>query len=472
VKFINRKKELSSLNDWWTSSEPQFVVIYGRRRIGKTELIKQFIKDKPHIYFLAQQISEQENLKTLGKLVGEYFDDLILKEKGFDSWAIFFEYIKKHVGQRLILAIDEFPYLAESNKSISSIFQAGWDEDWKDLPIVLILCGSSVAMMEREVLSSKAALYGRRTGQIRLNPFSFYEASEFFPGKCFEEQLKYFTVMGGNPGYLSRINQERTFEDNITQLILSPASPLYSEVEFLLREELREPRNYLAILKAIALNKTRISEIVNETGFEKSILHKYLFILEDLQLVHKEYPVTEKNPLKSKKGLYKLQDQFFKFWFRYVLPNKSRIEEGKIRPVLESINSDLTSLVAENYELIAREILRMNEDKIFSFDTIGRWWDRNEEIDVVALNEKESKILFGEVKWSIRPVGIDIMEDLKRKARCVEWKKEERQEYYCLFCRSGFTEALIKRARKANDASELSRTGERVFLFKKDKLIT
>lgn len=142
MKFINRKKELSSLNDWWTSSEPQFVVIYGRRRIGKTELIKQFIKDKPHIYFLAQQISEQENLKTLGKLVGEYFDDLILKEKGFDSWAIFFEYIRKHVGQRLILAIDEFPYLAESNKSISSIFQAGWDEDWKDLPIVLILCGS------------------------------------------------------------------------------------------------------------------------------------------------------------------------------------------------------------------------------------------------------------------------------------------------------------------------------------------
>ena len=151
--------------------------------------------------------------------------------------------------------------------------------------------------------------------------------------------------------------------------------------------------------------------------------------------------------------------------------NKSRIEEGKIRPVLESINSDLTSLVAENYELIAREILRMNEDKIFSFDTIGRWWDRNEEIDVVALNEKESKILFGEVKWSIRPVGIDIMEDLKRKARCVEWKKEERQEYYCLFSRSGFTEALIKRARKANDASELSRSRESVFLFEKDGLI-
>ena len=465
MKFINRKKELNSLNDWWALNEPQFIVIYGRRRIGKTELIKQFIKNKPHIYFLAQQISEQENLKTLGKLVGEYFDDLILKEKGFDNWAVFFEYIKKHAGQRLILAIDEFPYLAESNKSISSIFQAGWDEHLKDVPIVLILCGSSVAMMEREVLSSKAALYGRRTGQIKLKPFSFYEASEFFPGKQFEEKLKYFTVMGGNPAYLSRINPEKTFEDNIIQLILSPVSPLYSEVEFLLQEELREPRNYLAILKAIALNKRRISEIVNETGFEKSILHKYLFVLENLQLVHKEYPATEKNPLKSKKGLYKLQDQFFKFWFRYVLPNRSRIEEGKIGFVLESINSDLTSLVAENYELVAREILRINEDKIFSFDTIGRWWDRNEEVDIVALNEEEGKILFGEVKWSIKPVGIDIMENLERKARLIDWKQRERQEYYCLFSRSGFTEALMARAREAKGG------GERVFLFKKDRLI-
>jgi len=167
MKFIDGDRELKNLNDCWASKDAQLIVIYGRRRIGKTELIKHFIKDKPHIYFLAQQISEAENLKILGKIVGEYFDDLLLKEKGFDNWSIFFKYLKKHIRERLIIAIDEFPYLAESNKGISSIFQAGWDEHLKDLLIFLILCGSSLAMMEREVFSFKAPLYGRRTGQLR-----------------------------------------------------------------------------------------------------------------------------------------------------------------------------------------------------------------------------------------------------------------------------------------------------------------
>jgi AAA+ ATPase superfamily predicted ATPase len=460
MKFIDRERELNNLKAWWASKDAQLIVIYGRRRIGKTELIKRFIKDKPHIYFLAQQISEAENLKTLGKIVGEYFDDMILKEKGFDNWSTFFEYLKKHVKERLIIAIDEFPYLAESNKGISSVFQAGWDEHLKELPIFLILCGSSMAMMEREVLSFKAPLYGRRTGQLRLKPFSFFEASEFFSGLSFEDRLLYYSVLGGNPSYLSRVNPKKSWEENIVSLILSPASPLYSEVEFLLHEELREPRNYFSILKAIALNKTRISEIVNETGFDKSILHKYLFVLEDLQLIQKEYPVTEKNPLKSKKGLYRLQDQYFKFWFRYVLPNKSRLEEGREDLVLEIIRNDITSLVAENYEQVAREILSRDQTKIFSFDRLGRWWDRNEEIDLVALNEKEKKILLGEVKWSNKPVGLNILEELKRKSSLIDWERSKRKEYYCLFSKSGFTETIIKQARE-----------ERILLFHKDRIV-
>jgi len=460
MKFIDRERELNNLKGWWASKDAQLIVIYGRRRIGKTELIKRFIQDKPHIYFLAQQVSETENLKILGKIVGEYFDDMILKEKGFDNWSTFFEYLKKHVKERLIIAIDEFPYLAESNKGISSVFQAGWDEHLKELPIFLILCGSSMAMMEREVLSFKAPLHGRRTGQLRLKPFSFFEASEFFSGLSFEDRLLYYSVLGGNPSYLSRVNPKKSWEENIVSLILSPASPLYSEVEFLLHEELREPRNYFSILKAIALNKTRISEIVNETGFDKSILHKYLFVLEDLQLIQKEYPVTEKNPLKSKKGLYRLQDQYFKFWFRYVLPNKSRLEEGREDLVLEIIRNDITSLVAENYEQVAREILSRDQTKIFSFDRLGRWWDRNEEIDLVALNEKEKKILLGEVKWSNKPVGLNILEDLKRKSSLIDWERSKRKEYYCLFSKSGFTEALINKAQE-----------ERILLFHKDQLL-
>lgn len=315
-------------------------------------------------------------------------------------------------------------------------------------------------MMERETLAAKAPLYGRRTGQIMLKPFGFFEASEFFPGLSFEERLRYYSIMGGNPSYLSRVLPSVSFDENIRNSILLPSSPLYSEVDFLLREGRREPRNYLAILKAVAINKTRISEIANETGLDKSSLHKYLFVLEDLQILHKEYPVTEKNPMKSKKGLYRLQDQYFKFWFRYVFPNKSKIEEGKVDSVLEAIKADINSLMAENYELVARQVLARTKDRIHGFDKIGRWWERNEETDVVAINEKTGEILFGEAKWSNKPVGTDILDDLKRKATLVDWRRGKRKEHYCLFSRSGFTEALLQVARQEN-----------VILFKQDKTI-
>jgi hypothetical protein len=460
MRFIDREREITSLKKFWEGRDPQLIVIYGKRRVGKTELIKQFIKDKPHIYFLAQKISEQENLKMLGKLVGEYFDDDLLRVNGFNNWQMFFEYLRKHIKERIVIAIDEFPYLAESNKGISSIFQYGWDEYLKETPVYLILCGSSISMMEQEVLGYKAPLYGRRTGQILLKPFDFYQASEFFPELPFEKKLTFFSIVGGNPSYLSKITPEDSIEGNLRKNFLSPEAPLYNEVEFILHEELREPRNYFAILKAIAFNKTKVSEIVNETGFEKSILHKYLFVLEDLQIIEKEVPITEKNPQKSRKGIYKLQDQFFKFWFKYILPNKSKIEEGKIDTVVNIIMEDFNTIVAENYEKVAQDILKRNEERFFSIENVGRWWDKNEEIDLVALNGSENKILFGEVKWSNKPIGIDIYENLKRKAKLVQWGKDGRVEYFSLFSKSGFTDEMEKVAKKEN-----------VLLFHKDELI-
>lgn len=460
MKFIDRKGELNSLERFWKKGEAQFVVIYGKRRIGKTELIKQFIKTKPHIYFLAQKISEQENLKMLGKHVGEFFDNDILKAKGFDSYPMFFEYLKKHLKESTIIVIDEFPYLAEANKGVSSIFQAGWDEYLKNTPIFLILCGSSIAMMESEVLAYKAPLYGRRTGQIFLKSFPFLEAQKFFSWLSFKQKLEFYSIAGGNPSYLGRIDPKKSLKENIKEQILIPEAPLYNEVEFILREELREPRNYFTILKAIALRKTKISEIVNETGFAKGILHKYLFVLEDLQVIQKEVPITEKNPQKSRKGIYKLQDQYFKLWFKYVLPNKSRIEEGNISTVLEIIKQDFNSLVAENYEKIAKEFIKRNENRFFKIDKIGRWWNRNEEIDIVALNEKENKILFGEVKWSNKPVGTNIYDDLKEKVKKVQWGREGREEHFCLLSKSGFTKKMEGVAKREN-----------VALFYEDKLI-
>lgn len=460
MKFIDRERELSALEKFWKGKEAQMIVIYGKRRIGKTELIKQFIKGKPHIYSLAQRINEYENIRLLSEAVGEFFADEILMRKGFENWMWLFEYLRKHANRRLILVIDEFPYLAEANKGMSSIFQAGWDEYLKDIPIFLILCGSSIAMMEEKVLSYKAPLYGRRTGQIFLKPFSFSIARKFYPRLSFERCLELYSIAGGNPSYLKRFNPRLSLEANIKENILQPEAFLYNEVEFILREELREPRNYFAILKSIALGKSKISEIVNETGLEKGILHKYLFILEDLHAIQKKVPVTEKNPLKSRKGIYKLQDQFFKFWFRYILPNKGNIEEGRVDFVLRKIKRDFNLLVAESYEQVAKELVKNYEREIFPISKIGRWWDRNEEIDIVALNEEGNKVLLGEVKWSNKPVGVNIYEELKRKAQRIELGKGKRSEYFCLFSKSGFTRDMRQLAKK-----------EKVIIFHKDKLI-
>lgn len=459
--FIDREKELDFLERLWNNNEPQLIVIYGKRRVGKTELIKQFIKDKPHIYFLAQKISENDNLKILGKIVGDFFNDKILQISGFQSWQVFFEYLRDKIKKnRLIIVIDEFPYLAEINKGISSIFQFGWDEFLKYCNVYLILCGSSIGMMESEVLSYKAPLYGRRTGQIFLKPFDFYNSSKFYPNLSFDIRLEFYSITDGNPHYLLKFCEKKTLKENIIDNLLTPLSELYSEVEFILREELREPRNYFSILKAISLGKTRLSEIMNETGFEKSFINKYIDILEKLHIIKKEVPVTEKNPLKSRKGVYKVDDQFFKFWFRYILPNRSLIEEGKIEKVLNLIFDDFNIFVSEVYENVAREILKLHENIIFDFDKIGKWWDKNEEIDIVALSEKEKKILFGEVKWTNKPVGVNIYYDLKRKSKLVDWNKDNRKEYYCLFSKNGFTEEMKYISKKEN-----------VFLFYKDNLI-
>jgi len=460
MEFIDREKELAALEKAWQGEEARLVVIYGKRRVGKTELIKHFMKNKPHVYFLGQRVNGIDNRRWLADLAADHFNDDFLKTAGFPDWRAFFQYGRDRIRTRTILAIDEFPYLTEAEKGLPSIFQTGWDEYLRNTPVFLILCGSSIAMMESEVLAEKSPLFGRRTGQIQLKPFRFAEACKFYPRASFDRCLELYALAGGNPSYLKRLDPACSAIDNIVRQILPPEAFLAREVEFLLREELREPRNYFAILKAIAFGKSKIGEIVNDTGLDKGILHRYLFTLDDLHVIHKEVPVTERLPLKSRKGLYRIQDQFIKFWFRHILPNRTVIEEGRFERLLPRIEADFPALVAENYEKLSIDIVRAHEDLFFPMDAAGRWWNRKEEIDLVAINEERREILFGEAKWSTRPVGIDVYTDLKRKAPFVDWHNCERTERFCLFSKSGYTKDMREIARK-----------ERVILFQRDQLV-
>ncbi len=449
MKFVNRKDELEILDGFYKEDKFQFIPIYGRRRIGKTRLVQEFINDKPAVYFLADSVAEQEQLKNLGREVGIFFDDTFLAETGFKDWYQFFEYLKKKMKGRTLLVIDEFPYLVNSNKAISSIFQKGIDQYLKDTKLFLILMGSSIGMMEREVLFYKAPLYGRRTGALELKEVEFNCLKEFFPKKGIDELVSIYGMMGTIPAYLEKLDPGKDIFQNIEELILNRGTFLYNEVEYLLREELREPRNYFVILRSIAQGKRKLSEIINDTGFEKSLLSRYLEILRGLRLVEKEVPVSEKYPEKSKLGLYRIHDRFFEFWFKYVFPNRSRLEIGKGKEVLRMIKETFDQHLSFVFEDVCKHycIELMREGRI-RFSSIGRWWQRNEEIDIVALDEENKEIYFGEAKWSRKPVGVNILDDLKRKAALVEWNTGRRMENYILFSRTDFTDALRERAEK------------------------
>ncbi|OGJ52182.1 ATPase [Candidatus Peregrinibacteria bacterium RIFOXYB2_FULL_32_7] len=450
MKFVARDNEIKVLNKKLRENNSNFFVIYGKRRVGKTELVKQFIKDKNAIYYLADKRSSFEQLRDLSKVFSETFNDKLLLKRGFTEWLDVFEYLKEKKLKNFIFVIDEYPYLVEIDKSMSSVFQKAWDEYLKDTGIFLIILGSSMSIMESETLNYKSPLYGRRTGQILLKNMSFMESWKFFPKMKFESFLKIYTVTGGMPAYIMQFDDKLTFEQNLKEKIFNKSSFLHNEIEFILKEEFREPKNYLSILRAIAFSKTKFSEIVSETNLEKNILSKYLSVLEKLQIIEKETPILEINPLKSKRGIYKISDNFFKFWFKYILPNRSELELDNYQNVIKKINQDFNLLESQVYERVCHEIILNFQKKLFEFEKIGRYWDSKIEIDLIAFNSSSKQVLFGEAKWSNQKVDSSVFFNLKEKAKSIKWNNDKRKEYFALFSKTGFDKKLIELSKKEN----------------------
>ena len=310
-------------------------------------------------------------------------------------------------------------------------------------------------MMETEVLGYKSPLYGRRTGQWKIQPMPFSEANKFRQSKSFEDKALHYSVAGGVPAYWLQFSEKKDFYKNLKDHVLKKGEMLYDEVEFLLREELREPRYYFSLLQAIAQGKRKLSEIVNATGISQPMANKYLGVLSDLDIVEREVPVTEEKPLKSKKGLYRIKDEFFQFWFRFVFPRRGEIEMDRIDIVIRSIKQDIGHHLSLAYEKIALDMILENPDVFSSFDRLGRWWDRNEEIDIVGINKDKNIIFFAEVKWTEKPVGTNTYNELKAKAEKVQWGNSKTSKHFALFSRKGFTSEMLKLAAR-----------EKVVLFK------
>ncbi len=438
--FVGRKPEMARLEEMYNSGHFEFAVIYGRRRVGKTTLVNEFCRGKKTIYFVGIESTEKENLERLSKAVLEVsFPGADLPP--FPTFDALFDHVHHMASkERVVLFIDEYPYLAQAKPAVSSILQAYVDRWFKDGKLFLILCGSSMSFMEHQVLGARSPLYGRRTAQFKVLPFTFFETREMLPSFPSESQAVIFGATGGIPEYLSRIEGRLSLKENLVRLFLRPSGRLFEEPSNLLKQELRDPAAYNAIITAIAEGASRQADISGKVGITASACSNLLSSLIALGLVRKDIPVTESV---SRRTVYVLDDPMFRFWYRFVYPNLNSLMAGHADEVYETkVLPQLEAFTGPVFEQICLEYLtrRLLPDELpFWSSHVGRWWGTNpstlKEMEIDILAYEGDQALFCECKWTNRLVGLDCLNSLRAKSGL--FPHEDR--YYHLFAKRGFT---------------------------------
>lgn len=444
--FVDREKELSILENEYKRDKFRFLVLYGRRRVGKTTLIKYFLKKYKGIYFLATVENEALLIEKFKNIVADYFNDDFLRSLSLNSFEQIFQYIANK-NEKLIIVIDEFQYLAKVNPAISSIFQKIIDEFLKNKNIFLILCGSIISLMYKETLSYSSPLYGRRTANIKLSQLKFKYVKEFFDVDEIT-QIELYSILGGVPKYLEMFEYDKDILNSIAKNILDKDSFLYNEAFFLLQDEINEGITYFSILEVIANGAHKLGEIASRLQKPVTNITSFMKKLIDLEIIYKDIPVTENH--KSKKSEYHIKDNFLRFYFSYVFPYRSQLEIGNIKFVLDRLKLTFNEFVGKTYENLAREYVLSN----FNVIKCGRWWDKNTEIDILAIGDEFT--LFGECKWQNRKVTMKVLNDLIEKSKKIEANNKK----YILFSKKGFTKELIEFAKKRDDLILVERLKE------------
>ena len=453
MRFIGRKNELHTLNTEYNRNS-SFVVIYGRRRVGKTTLIKEFLKNKTAFYYLATEELESQSMKRLANVIARTTKNTLLQKIEFTDWLDLFQLIADYKPEeKKVLVIDEFPYLVKTNSAFPSILQNAWDEFLKDSNVMLILSGSLIGMMQKHALSYDSPLYGRRTAQMRLTPLSFtsiYETQNL----PFEQAVEQFALTGGVPKYLEFFEDGRPLEEQLKDVVFSKNGFLYEEPNFLLKSESLTAVNYFSIIKTIADGNHKLGKIASALGQESSSFTPYLSTLSNLGFIEKRTPITEKNPEKSRKGLYFIADNFLRFWFCYVYPYKGELELDNMQIVLDEIHKDFKEkFVAFAYEDICKDIFaKLCSNNAISFvpSRIGSYWlndyDGDTEIDVMSVDHQNKQVFAGECKYHTKPVDAPVYFTLKEKVDNAAEIRKSFPKYnviYGLFSKSGFTKRML-----------------------------
>ena len=471
MRFIGRKNELHTLNTEYNRNS-SFVVIYGRRRVGKTTLIKEFLKNKTAFYYLATEELESQSMKRLANVIARTTKNTLLQKIEFTDWLDLFQLIADYKPEeKKVLVIDEFLYLVRTNSAFPSILQNAWDEFLKDSNVMLILSGSLIGMMQKHALSYDSPLYGRRTAQMRLTPLPFtsiYETQNL----PFEQAVEQFALTGGVPKYLEFFEDGRPLEEQLKDAVFSKNGFLYEEPNFLLKSEFLTAVNYFSIIKTIADGNHKLGKIASALGQESSSLTPYLSTLSDLGFIEKRTPITEKNPEKSRKGLYFIADNFLRFWFCYVYPYKGELELDNMQIVLDEIHKDFKEkFVAFAYEDICKDIFaKLCSNNAISFvpSRIGSYWlndyDGDTEINVMSVDHQNKQVFAGECKYHTKPVDAPVYFTLKEKVDNAAEIRKSFPKYnviYGLFSKSGFTKRML----------DIAKENPNILLIHEDRLI-
>lgn len=447
--FIGREKELAILERLYQSNKFEFLVMYGRRRVGKTEILKKFSKSHNTIFF--QALEKKNNLDDFASCVKLYYNEKF--NINFNEWIDIFKYIlSKSYNEKIVIIIDEFPYIVKDNPSIKSIFQYIIDHLLMDKNILLVLCGSSVSFMINDVMGSKAPLYGRSTAVLEVLPFDYTIVRKFLPNYSKEDQIKTYNILGGVPYYLSQFKDNLTIEENIAMAIVSSSASLREEPITLLKSELREPSTYNTILEALSKGSNRITEIAEKTKIDVTKLPKYLKTLQEMRIIEKIVCCGEKN--NSKKSQYVIKDNFFSFWYSFIFTNQTKIELMAPLNFVKSFSNDLAIYMGYKFEKVCLEYIK-NQAKTselpFIPSSLGKWWGTNkitkseDNIDILGIDK--DNYLFCECKFKNELFDIKEFNDLINISNLFT---KANNKYYYFFVKSSYKDNVKELAKNYN----------------------
>lgn len=427
-KFVNRQQELSLLEEEWKKPKGRLIILYGRRRIGKTRLLTEFISGKKGIFYIAEDTSPHIQINGLKEKIAEFLGDSLLKTLEIKDWDQLFGYLARNSPkERFYLLIDEFSYLVKSDKRILSVLQKYWDTFFATSNICILLSGSLLGLVSEMVLSYASPLYGRRSRDMLLEGLSFRYAKEFLK-MPFQETLELYMIIGGVPEYLLKASEYKHLKNFVDKEFLNKHGYFYREPYFIISQEFKELKTYFSILNAIAYGKTKPTEIANFTGLEAREIYPYLENLLRLGFIERQVSILG-NP---KKGIYVIKDHVFDFWFNFVFKYREEIERGAF-----SLKNELiSSFFGKKFEtFVLKEFVL---DLLPAHQKIGKWWHKDEEIDIVALDEEKNEIFFLECKWSRleKEKAEKILADLKRKAAIVKWRNAARKDRYGIIAKT------------------------------------